>query len=619
MRLSARYAVLQIALVAGCLLIAIGIEMSLAYKHNIEQVGILANANARSVATRIQEHFAQIEKSVAEIAGLPYAAGALSETDRHAEYLRLLKLFPSIESVRHRTLREELHYSRISPVRRVSLGLTEGANPHTLGFEAVEFREGSVPYVTFAVAEKTNARNTMTAVIDLRFLDELLIPPTGRGSRETYFVVDKENRIIGHPAPALVLAKRNLSANNAVIDARKRESISPDVIPVPVRTIDLFGSDVISVATPIGIADWLVVAEIPASVALQPVFDVLERSLAVLLVAIVFAGAVGIWLALQMARPIVALRNGVRAFGQKKSNARVFEDAPDEVGDLAREFNKMASQLQSYATSLEQKVSEKTAQLELANRHKSEFLANMSHELRTPLNAVIGFSEALNAEYFGKLNPKQQEYVKDIHESGQHLLSLINDILDLSKIEAGHMELELSSFSLPAAIENAFVLVRERATRQQLQLRETIAPDVVDVVADQRKIKQVLINLLTNAVKFSHPGGWVDVVVRRDTLGADGVVVTVRDTGIGIAPEDHAHIFQEFQQVKSAGSAKQEGTGLGLTLVKRLVELHGGRVWVESALGQGAAFSFSLPERLPVENGIEDKQTPTGERDRSPT
>jgi signal transduction histidine kinase len=250
--------------------------------------------------------------------------------------------------------------------------------------------------------------------------------------------------------------------------------------------------------------------------------------------------------------------------------------------------------LQSYTTSLEQKVSEKTAQLELANRHKSEFLANMSHELRTPLNAVIGFSDVLNEKYFGELNAKQQEYVKDINESGQHLLSLINDILDLSKIEAGHMDLDLALFNVPMAIDNAMVLVRERALRHQLQLRADIAPEVTDVVADQRKFKQILINLLTNAVKFSYPGGWVNVVARRDT---NVTMVTVSDSGMGVAAEDQAAIFEEFRQLKSAGSAKFEGTGLGLSLAKRLVELHGGRIWVESEPGKGASFSFTMPDR----------------------
>ncbi len=262
---------------------------------------------------------------------------------------------------------------------------------------------------------------------------------------------------------------------------------------------------------------------------------------------------------------------------------------------LMLRFAKRSSQSFSNGVMLRFEKDELLVKVNDAYRHKSEFLANMSHELRTPLNAVIGFSDVLNQQYFGQLNPKQQEYVKDINESGQHLLSLINDILDLSKIEAGHLDLDLSEFSVPMAIDNAMVLVRERALRHQLELRADIAADVTSIVADQRKFKQVLINLLTNAVKFSYPNGWVEVVARRDT---NGVMVTVKDCGMGIALEDQAAIFEEFRQLKSSGSAKLEGTGLGLSLAKRLVELHGGRIWVESAPGMGAAFTFTLPDRV---------------------
>ncbi|MBC7624984.1 MAG: hypothetical protein H7232_16550, partial [Aeromicrobium sp.] len=228
-----------------------------------------------------------------------------------------------------------------------------------------------------------------------------------------------------------------------------------------------------------------------------------------------------------------------------------------------------------------------------ANRHKSEFLANMSHELRTPLNAVIGFSDALEAQYFGPLNEKQSEYVRDISGSGQHLLSLINDILDLSKIEAGKMEFEPASFSLAAAVGNAVTLIRERALRQNLNVSAEIAVDIGLVVADERKLKQILINLLTNAVKFTYPRGWVRISAVRDK---NDIVITVADSGVGIASTEHASIFEEFKQLSVSGAAKHEGTGLGLALSKRLVELHGGRIWLESEVGQGAKFSFTLPQ-----------------------
>ena len=239
-----------------------------------------------------------------------------------------------------------------------------------------------------------------------------------------------------------------------------------------------------------------------------------------------------------------------------------------------------------------QEIAEKSRQLEVASHHKSEFLANMSHELRTPLNAVIGFSEVLLQRMFGDLNAKQDEYLKDIYASGQHLLSLINDILDLSKIEAGRMELAPAPFHLPSAVENAVTLVRERAGRHGIALYVDLDPGLGELVGDERKIKQVLLNLLSNAVKFTPEGGRITLSTHRREGTAE---VAVTDTGIGIAPEDQAAIFEEFRQVGSDEGRKHEGTGLGLTLAKKFIELHGGRIWVESELGRGSTFTFTLP------------------------
>jgi signal transduction histidine kinase len=239
-------------------------------------------------------------------------------------------------------------------------------------------------------------------------------------------------------------------------------------------------------------------------------------------------------------------------------------------------------------------IEEKSRLLEEANQHKSEFLASMSHELRTPLNAIIGFSEVLLQRMFGELNPKQDEYLQDVLSSGRHLLSLINDILDLSKVEAGRMELELARFDLPQALQDTLVLVRERAVRHGIDLQLDADARLGDLVADERKIKQVMLNLLSNAVKFTPEGGRVDV---RAIPTDGGVEISVTDTGIGIAPENQELIFEEFRQVGGDYAHKREGTGLGLTLARKFVELHGGRLWVKSQLGQGSTFTFSVPER----------------------
>ena len=264
----------------------------------------------------------------------------------------------------------------------------------------------------------------------------------------------------------------------------------------------------------------------------------------------------------------------------------------DETIELLRTFATQSA-LAIQNARLFREIEEKSRQLEVASQHKSEFLANMSHELRTPLNAIIGFSEVLGERMFGELNEKQDEYLKDIHASGQHLLSLINDILDLSKIEAGRMELELTDFDLPMTIENALTLVRERAARRNIALNTAVDERVGQVHADERKIRQVLLNLLSNAIKFTPEGGRIEVQAKPVN---GSIEVAVSDTGVGIAPEDQEAVFEEFRQVGTA-EKKVEGTGLGLALSRKFIELHGGRIWVKSRVGQGSTFTFTVPVR----------------------
>jgi signal transduction histidine kinase len=226
----------------------------------------------------------------------------------------------------------------------------------------------------------------------------------------------------------------------------------------------------------------------------------------------------------------------------------------------------------------------------------------MSHELRTPLNAVIGFSDMLSQQYYGPLTTKQVEYVTDIHESATYLLALINDILDLSKIEAGRMDLETSQVDLKTVFEHSMVMVRERAAKHAIYLSSYIDPrlEPLSLMADERKVRQVLYNLLANAVKFTPDGGAVDVSARLvDEVEGQGqpyVEISVSDTGIGLAAKDLECVFEAFYQVKPPEAGKTPGTGLGLSLVKRMVELHGGKVWAESkGPGWGSRFAFTLP------------------------
>jgi signal transduction histidine kinase/HAMP domain-containing protein len=263
---------------------------------------------------------------------------------------------------------------------------------------------------------------------------------------------------------------------------------------------------------------------------------------------------------------------------------------PKEMIDVLQTFAAQST-LAIQNARLFREIEEKGHELEIASQHKTDFLANMSHELRTPLNAIIGFSEVLKDGLFGTLAPKQDEYIRDIHASGHHLLSLINDILDLSKVEAGRMELSASSFNVPEAIGDALTLVRERAKKHGVQLDSDVDAKIDVFTGDQRMFKQIMLNLLSNAVKFTPAGGHVAV---RAVPTVDGLQISVSDTGIGIAKENQEAIFEAFQQVEGGHGSAREGTGLGLSLARRFIELHNGRIWVESTVSEGATFIFTM-------------------------
>jgi signal transduction histidine kinase len=298
--------------------------------------------------------------------------------------------------------------------------------------------------------------------------------------------------------------------------------------------------------------------------------------------AIVLALLLGFVLSWSVTGPIQRIDSRLAAIASGDFSGHVDATNRDELGALAANVNRMSDELRRLYR-----------ELETASQHKSDFLANMSHELRTPLNAIIGFSQVLREGMVGDVNEKQAEYLDDILSSGHHLLSLINDVLDLSKVEAGQVELELAPFSLQEALERGVAMVRERAMQDGVFVTLAANREADVVSGDERRIRQVIFNLLSNAVKFTPTGGAVDV---RATRANGEVSVSVADTGPGIAAEDLRRVFEEFQQTE-AGIERGEGTGLGLALSKRLVELHGGRIWVDSELGRGSTFVFTLPAR----------------------
>jgi signal transduction histidine kinase len=454
------------------------------------------------------------------------------------------------------------------------------------------------------VAERAPGRGVVVAEIDLRSVHQ--VSESARVGAAGYaYAVDADGVLVAHPDINLVLRKTSFASLPQVAAALRGRADSPaDAVTIG---RDENGTKVLSAFQTVEPLGWRVFVEEPLSEAFAPLEAAIWRTALLLAAFLLLAVATSVLLARRLVRPIESIQGAAAAIGSGGLDQRIDVHSNDELGALAEEFNHMAARLQESHSNLEQKVRERTRelaealgeldeksrQLEAASRHKSEFLANMSHELRTPLNAVLGFSQVLRERLFGEVNEKQEEYLDDIITSANHLLALINDVLDLSKVEAGQLELELEPFSLREALERGIVMVRERAMTDGVHVALTEAPDGEVVTGDARRVRQVIFNLLSNAVKFTPAGGAVEIRAAH----VDGEVrVTVTDTGPGIAREDHERIFEEFQQT-AAGVEQREGTGLGLALSKRLVELHGGRIWVDSELGRGSTFVFTLPAR----------------------
>jgi signal transduction histidine kinase len=599
-RLFRKY-VLVLALLVGVTVVASNVvQLYFSYQETQQSLLGIERAEAARAALRISQFVDGIRTQLA--ATLPaQGLGEIPLEQRRSDYLGLLRRAPEIEQVTFidATGREQVRVSRLA-LNLVGQGTDRSSDDAftktrsgTTYYGPVEFRGGSEPHFVVAVPEGRNSGVTVGDA-NLRFaLDPVTSIKVGRAGHA--YVVDAAGRLIAHPDISTVLRLTDLSGLPQVKAALKGDA-TPDQRAMVAS--DAAGHSVLTAYEVIPSTGWAVFVEQPLDEAFAPLNASLWRSAVLLVLALVVAVVASLILARRMTGPIDAIRASTTRIAAGAFDRRIALRTGDELEDLANDFDRMTERLQeSYAT-LEQKVEDRTRQLAeardqlaLASQNKSDFLANMSHELRTPLNAVIGFSEVLMQRMYGEINEKQEDYLRDIATSGKHLLSLVNDILDLSKVEAGKMELQPSVFSIQETIESGATMIRERAVRRGIALTTAVDPDLAPIQADERKVKQVLFNLLSNAVKFTPEGG--SIAVRAERLDGE-VHVSVRDSGVGIAPEDQARIFEEFQQT-STGARTEDSTGLGLTLAKRFIELHGGRLWVESEVGKGSTFTFALP------------------------
>lgn len=556
---------------------------------------------ARALAESVRSFLGLLEGQAGILAAWPWDSGLLDERVAREELKRLLKLNSALDLVELVRADGSL-IARASRMERDALGgdrLTVPVSAEfskAIAYEPVAFNSLGRPTTTL-IATSAKRTHAVRMHVNLSFVSDALAR-FGTGFPGVAYVVDRSGTLVAHTEANAPLARLDLSAHPPIIALKQQSDAAPDMAQSMIRSTGTSrsapGKPVYSAFAPVGQSGFWALVEQPESDVLFQVRELLWNGLLIVAIALVVGLAAALFLARRLAAPVRSLQAGASRIGQGHLETRLQIETGDELEDLGGEFNRMAAKLEQYTHGLEEMVAAKTAELERANRHKSEFVANMSHELRTPLNSIIGFSDVLRSEMFGPLNEKQKEHAGDINESGIHLLALINDVLDLAKVEAGKMEIEKRAFSLNYTVELVMQLVRGQCAESEVTIRFVRAPDVDTVKGDERRIKQVLINLVSNAIKFSNKGG--EVVI--STASAPGeVIVSISDNGPGIAAKDQAAIFDAFTQLKPAYAPKHEGTGLGLTLVKQLVELHGGRVWLESSPGAGARFSFALPHQ----------------------
>jgi signal transduction histidine kinase len=584
-------------------------------RHNLAQ---LHREKVDRAADVIEKSLRDVERQIAWSMSPVQDAAAVGIDRRFEDYLRLLRQAPAITDVTYLDAsgREQLFVSRVS-MYRIGSGTDSSSELRFLRarrnepyFSPVYLLRESEPYLTISVREIGGNGGVTSAEVNLKLIGGDLTSSLRASETVSAYAVDDRGQLIAHPDMSRVLKAPNLGSLPHVQSAMSFAAQSPthpENSPSQVAFgHDELGREVLAAYRVVAPTGWIAFVEQPVEEAFAPIYASTWHTAIVLALGLLLSTVASLLLARRMVKPIRALSAGAARIGAGALDQRIQIRTGDELEVLANEFNRMAEQLHELYTRLEQRVDErtrelagalheleaKTRELEIGSRHKSEFLASMSHELRTPLNSVIGFSTVLLQEMFGQLNDKQEEYLKDILVSGEHLLSLVNDILDLVKFDVEVIELEPSEFWLPETLENTLGMFRETAIQHDLSLKLSTSPEVGMVTADLRRLRQILFNLLSNALKFTPAGGTIELSARED---GTTIHLAVRDTGLGIPAEDQGHVFEAFHR-SAATASSHEGTGLGLTLVKRFVELHGGTVWLTSAPGEGTTIEFTLPQ-----------------------
>jgi signal transduction histidine kinase len=609
-RLLRNYFLISFVLLAGGLLTSGLWEIYFRYQEIREHIARVQQEAAAGAAFRLGQFIQETHRSVtAATRSREVTARGLSPNYRF-ELERLLLIAPAITEavaldgngiVRARAARlrpvlpeGQRDFSATLAFQQARRGL-----PH---FGAAHFVRDSEPFITIAVPIEHLAGEVvgvLWAEVSLIYVGENVVAHLADGETGYAYVVSRAGDLLAHPRVNLVLQRSNITHLEQVASALS--SATAGVSSQGTLTRNLAGEKVFSSYAGIADLDWVVFVERPADEVYQPLWASIRRTAALLLVGLGMALLASLLVARRILRPLQTLRHGVQRIGRGDLGARLHVKTGDELEMLADEFNRMSARVQEAYAGLEHKVAERTRelvalnqQLEEANRLKSQFLANVSHELRTPMNAIIGFSRLVMRKTEGQIPPLQHANLQKVLISADHLLNLINGLLDLSKIEAGRMDVAAVRFDLRELIQAAAATVEPLLKSERVHFVAEIDPELPPLHTDRDKLKQIILNLLSNAVKFTDEG----VIKVAAWRAGDRLKVAVSDTGIGMPPEALGYIFEEFRQVDMSSTRRHGGTGLGLAIVRKLTHLLGGEVTAESEPGKGSTFTVTLPLSL---------------------
>jgi signal transduction histidine kinase len=613
-RLVRHYFLISLVLISGGLITSGLSELYFRYRESVVDLVRLQQEITAGAASKIEQFIQEIERTTRGVAKSRDITEKGLSPEYRFELRRLLAIAPAIteavaidsDGISRVTVSRFTRFlpgdeqinsalSALQPAPALQLA-KEGKSY----FGPINFHRDSEPHVTIAVPIERyvgRAIGILQVQVNLKYVWDL-VSKLKVGAEGYAYAVARNGDLIAHPEISLVLQRRNVVQLDQVRLAFQPRTDAAS----PTWTVanNLHARKVFSSWSPIPVLGGAVFVEQPVEEVYGPLYASLFRTSGFLLIGLGMAVVASLLVARRVVRPLETLRNGVERIGGGDLNARLDLKTGDEIEVLAEEFNRMTDNLREAYSGLEKKVGERTHELGLANeklkeldRMKSDFVSHVSHELRTPLTAIKGAVDLILREVPGPLNEKQTRYLNRVRTNSQHLTGLINDLLDLSKIESGKIELATARVSLGGLVHEVVETLRPVAAQKAITLEVTTPEPSMLVWADRDKITQVLTNLIGNAIKFSPPQGRVTL----STLASDTefVRVAVSDTGPGIAADERERIFEKFYQVGANDAPKPKGTGLGLSIAKTLVELHGGKIWVESELDRGSTFYFTVP------------------------